>query len=57
MFICRDMDPSSRPSEISEENWSLLSRLYRSPNDIDLYTAGLAEEHEQGKNRLYSEVE
>ena len=51
------MDPSSRPSEISEENWSLLARLFRSPNDIDLYTAGLAEEHEQGKKRLCAEVE
>ena len=50
------MEPSSRPREISEENWSLLSRLFRSPNDIDLYSAGLAEEHAEGKPRLCFEV-
>ena len=48
------MDPTSRPAEISEENWSLLGRLFRSPNDIDLYSAGLAEEHAEGRTRTVS---
>ena len=43
------MRPSSRPAEISEDSWSLLARLFRSPNDIDLYTAGLAESRAEGK--------
>ena len=50
------MELSSRPAEISVENWSLLSRIYRSPNDIDLYTAGLAEEHAEGKRRQLTYV-
>jgi len=44
----RDMEASSRPAEISEDNWSLLARLFRSPNEIDLYTAGLAESRAEG---------
>ena len=43
------MEASSRPAEISEDNWSLLARLFRSPNDIDLYTAGLAESRAEGE--------
>ena len=39
---------------MSEENWSLLARLFRSPNDIDLYSAGLAEEHAEGRTRTVS---
>ena len=43
------MEASSRPAEISEDNWSLLARLFRSPNEIDLYTAGLAESRAEGE--------
>ena len=34
---------SSAPAEISQALWSKLSTLYATPNDIDLYPAGLAE--------------
>ena len=33
----------SAPAEISQALWSKLSTLYATPNDIDLYPAGLAE--------------
>ncbi|QQP38046.1 Peroxidasin -like protein [Caligus rogercresseyi] len=33
----------SRPDTISQANWDILKGLYTSPNDIDLFTAGLAE--------------
>ncbi len=32
------------PSDISKENWELLSWLYNHPNDIELFPGGLAEE-------------
>ena len=34
---------NSAPAEISQTLWSKLSTLYATPNDIDLYPAGLAE--------------
>ena len=34
---------NSAPAEISQALWSKLSTLYATPNDIDLYPAGLAE--------------
>ncbi|QQP51215.1 Uncharacterized protein FKW44_012495 [Caligus rogercresseyi] len=36
-------DWNDRPHEIDPESWSTLKSLYSSPNDIDLHTAGLAE--------------
>ena len=32
-----------KPKEISTKNWNALKDLYKSPDDIDLFTAGLAE--------------
>eukprot|EP00091_Calanus_sinicus_P013284 TRINITY_DN2951_c0_g1_i6.p1 TRINITY_DN2951_c0_g1~~TRINITY_DN2951_c0_g1_i6.p1 ORF type:complete len:373 (-),score=111.68 TRINITY_DN2951_c0_g1_i6:143-1261(-) len=32
-----------KPTEISSKNWNALKKLYKSPEDIDLFTAGLAE--------------
>ena len=34
---------NSAPAEISRALWSKLSTLYATPNDIDLFPAGLAE--------------
>ncbi len=39
----RHCDISKRPKEISEANWKILKGLYKHVNDIDLFTAGLAE--------------
>ncbi|XP_040563712.1 salivary peroxidase/catechol oxidase [Lepeophtheirus salmonis] len=33
----------TRPSSISKQNWNLLKRWYKSPNDIDLFVAGISE--------------
>ena len=32
-----------RPSEFSADNWDSLSSVYKEPDDIDAYPAGLAE--------------
>ncbi|QQP38640.1 Peroxidasin -like protein, partial [Caligus rogercresseyi] len=37
-----------KPKEISRINWRILRTIYASPNDIDLFTAGLAEKSLQG---------
>ena len=37
------MEDRDRPVEISRSNWALLRSLYQSPEDIDLFVAGLAE--------------
>jgi hypothetical protein len=34
---------SDRPSEFSAENWDSLASVYKQPDDIDAYPAGLAE--------------
>ena len=39
---------SSSPAEITQNLWKKLSELYTSPNDIDLFSAGLAETHAPG---------
>ena len=42
----RDLPPftsNSRPSEMSLESWKMLSELYETPDDIDLFVGGLAE--------------
>ncbi|TRY80149.1 hypothetical protein TCAL_14778 [Tigriopus californicus] len=36
------------PSGMSQENWKRLSQIYASPNDIDLFVAGLAENNLDG---------
>ena len=38
----------SSPAEIPQTLWKKLSELYTSPNDIDLFSAGLAETHTPG---------
>jgi peroxidase len=42
-------DMTTRPAEISAVNWGLLAHIYSSPNDIDLYTGGLAEDKADGE--------
>ena len=42
------VDMRQKPPEISQENWDILAKLYKSPDDIDLYTGGLAEDHTPG---------
>lgn len=37
-----------RPEEISSDSWEALKALYASPNDIDLFTAGIAEAAHDG---------
>ena len=37
------MANSDRPEEISSPQWALLRTLYQSPDDIDLFVAGMAE--------------
>ena len=39
---------SERPAEIGEEAWSTLRSAYADPDDIDLFTGGLAENPVQG---------
>jgi len=39
---------NERPKEISSSNWAMISSLYSSPHDIDLFVAGLAEEKVSG---------
>jgi hypothetical protein len=36
-----------RPEEIDDDNWRLLEAVYKQPDDIDLFTGGLAEIHHQ----------
>lgn len=44
---------NQRPSEVSQDQWDALAKLYKSPDDIDLFTGGLAETHVPGKYHLY----
>ncbi len=39
---------SERPHHISEATWIKLQRIYQDPDDVDLFTAGLAETPESG---------
>ena len=39
---------SRPPAEISSGSWTRLSKLYKSPSDIDLFAAGIAEEPHEG---------
>ena len=39
---------SDRPKEISSSNWDMIKTLYSSPDHIDLFVAGLAEEKVSG---------
>ena len=34
---------SDRPPEIPAENWDSLEQVYKNPDDIDAYPAGLSE--------------
>ncbi len=38
----------ARPREITQPTWDILARLYKTPEDIDLFTGGLAEDHVKG---------
>ena len=42
------MADSDRPEEISSTQWTVLRDLYHSPEDIDLFVAGLAESRVPG---------
>ena len=44
----RSMADSDRPEEISSTQWTVLRTLYHSPEDIDLFVAGLAESRVPG---------
>ena len=44
----RSMADSDRPEEISSTQWTVLRDLYHSPEDIDLFVAGLAESRVPG---------
>jgi len=39
----------SRPAEIGQEQWDALAKLYKNPDDIDLFSGGLAESHVPGE--------
>lgn len=39
----------NRPKEISPGNWLILAGLYEKPDDIDLFTGGLAEDPKPGE--------
>jgi hypothetical protein len=39
---------AQRPQEIDPQAWSILSRLYEKPGDIDLFSGGLSEIPVQG---------
>ncbi|XP_040574499.1 salivary peroxidase/catechol oxidase [Lepeophtheirus salmonis] len=41
-------DWNTKPDNIKQSNWNILKTLYKSPNDIDLFTAGLAENSSDG---------
>ena len=43
-----------RPEEIDQGNWVILASLYKEPDDIDLFTGGLAEEKVEGKNFFFN---
>ncbi len=47
-----DESMQQRPAEISQENWDLLAYLYEKPDDIDLFTGGLAEDHASGGGEI-----
>ena len=47
-------DMKSRPAEINEESWELLTTLYENPNEIDLYTGGLAETKLDGNLHIFN---
>lgn len=37
-----------RPNEISQHKWNILQQIYKHPNDIDVFVAGLAENNVRG---------
>ncbi len=43
---------NERPTEISQENWDILSSVYKYPDDIDVYAAGLSETPASGSPRI-----
>ena len=43
---------NERPAEISQENWEILSSIYKYPDDIDVYPAGLSETPAPGSTRI-----
>jgi peroxidase len=42
---------ADRPEEISPENWDALAQVYKNPDEVDVYPAGLSETPIPG-NRL-----
>ena len=36
------------PEGIKQEDWKTITELYKDPEDIDLFTGGLLENHVQG---------
>jgi len=44
---------ANRPSDISEDNWVTLQRLYQNVDDIELFMGGIAENPVEGKAKLW----
>jgi hypothetical protein len=44
---------ADRPEEISPENWDALAQVYKNPDEVDVYPAGLSETPIPGKGLKY----
>ncbi len=48
------MSGLSRPQQIVQQDWDALAKLYRDPDDIDLFTGGMAEIHANGEGGTHA---